>query len=115
MRQLRPLLQLLALLFALGQGIVPGVAAYADGTLVAAGQADRATAHAEEQGGSGCHRVHTDACELCRMLSAHGATPHGACELLPAAPRTSVVPTAAATPRPGADAPFALPRGPPAA
>ena len=74
-RSPRVLLRLLALLFALGQGVVPAAAAIAEGALLEASWGRQAAAHVEPVGGSDCHRVHTDACELCRLLSLQRAVP----------------------------------------
>lgn len=115
MRALRPVLHLLALLFALGQGLVPAAAAVADGALVAAGRGDRDATHIEQLGGNGCHRVHTDACDLCRLLSMPGSVARAAAVLPAAALRACLVPSNVLPPGASADTPFALPRGPPAA
>ena len=115
MRPIRPLLHLLALLFALGQGFVPAVAAVADGRLVAAARGDRDVAHIEQLGGSGCHRVHTDACELCRLLSLRAPVAHAPSLVPTTAAGAALAPTSAAASGASADTPFALPRGPPPA
>ena len=114
-RSPRVLLRLLALLFALGQGVVPAAAAIAEGALLEASWGRQAAAHVEPVGGSDCHRVHTDACELCRLLSLQRAVPP-APGIPPASERRAVAsaPTAA-THRADADTPLSLPRGPPAA
>lgn len=114
MRAFRSVLHLLALLFALGQGLVPAAAAVADGALVAAGRGDRDATHIEQLGGSGCHRVHTDACDLCRLLSMHGPVARAAAVLPAAAVRACLVPANATLLGASADTPFLLPRAPPA-
>ena len=114
-RPLRPLLRLLALLFALGQGVVPAGAAVADARLLAASSGAQGAAHVEPVGGSDCHAVHTDACELCRLLSLQRAI--GAAPPAPPARARRVgasAPTAAAASA-AAATPLSLPRGPPAA
>jgi hypothetical protein len=115
MRPLRPLLHLLALLFALGHGFVPAAAAIADGALVGARGGDRAAVHVEQLGGSGCRVVHTDACELCRLLSLHGTPGHAAGAPPTPLERAASLPSDAAVHRGRAAAPAPLPRGPPAA
>lgn len=115
MRPFRPLVHLLALIFALAQGLVPAAAAVGDGVLVAAAQRAGGAGHVEERGGTDCPRVHTDACELCRLLSMRGAptTVEGAAVAPTARARVAATPYDPGTA--AARATCALPRGPPAA
>ena len=115
MPSLRPLFRLLALLFALGQGLVPAVAATVDGRLAAEVRGDRDVVHIEQLGGSGCQRVHTDACDICRLLLLHAPLGRPPAATAVAWVETRAVPPRAVPRGVSADTPFALPRGPPPA